>query len=60
MSCRVDKRESQRDLCSNGEESWCGYIRDKDNYKHKNGIPVFIVKVIKSIFDDLSETDSIN
>ena len=47
----------QHHLCPDGEDSWCGYNRDKDNYKHKNGIPPCIMNVIKPIFDDLSKTD---
>ncbi|CAB4016723.1 Hypothetical predicted protein [Paramuricea clavata] len=47
----------QHHLCPDGEDSWCGYNRDKDNYKHKNGILPCIMNVIKPIFDDLSNTD---
>ena len=28
----------QHHLCPDGEDSWCGYKREKDNYKHKIGI----------------------
>ena len=47
----------QHHLCPDGEESWCGYKREKISYKHKNGIPDCIVKEIKPIFDDLSDPD---
>ena len=45
----------QHHLCPNGEDSWCGYKRDEESYKHKNGIPECIVKKIKPIFDELSQ-----
>ena len=25
----------QHDLCPDGDDSWCGYKRDKESYKHK-------------------------
>ncbi|CAB3993918.1 Hypothetical predicted protein [Paramuricea clavata] len=45
----------QHHLCPNGKDSWCGYKRDEESYKHKNGIPECIVKKIKPIFDELSQ-----
>ena len=48
--------DPQHDLCPDGENSWCGYKRDKDTYQHKNGIPACIVEIIKPVFDDLSKT----
>ena len=47
----------QHHLCPDGPNSWCGYKRDKDQYKHKNGIPKSIVEFIKPVFQDLSKTD---
>ena len=44
----------QHHLCPAGEDSWCGYNRDKKGYKHKNGIPSSIVELIKPIYKDLS------
>ena len=49
----------QHDLCPDGDDSWCGYKQDRENYKHKNGIPECIVEVVKPIYDDLSKTDLI-
>ena len=37
----------QHHLCPSGNESWCGYKRDKTTYKHKNGIPKCIVDFIE-------------
>ncbi len=45
----------QHHLCPEGEDSWCGYNRDKKGYKHKNGIPSCIVELIKPIYKDLSK-----
>jgi hypothetical protein len=44
----------QHHLCPTGDDSWCGYQRDKETYKHRNGIPDCIVKLIEPIFVDLS------
>ena len=44
----------QHHLCPGGENSWCGYKRDPESYKHKNGLPECIVKLIEPIFADLS------
>ena len=50
----------QHDLCPDGDDSWCGYKRDRESYKHKNGIPECIVEVVKPIYVDLSKTDLLN
>ena len=47
----------QRDLCPDGDDSWCEYKRDEESYKHKNEIPKCIVEVVKPIYDDLSKID---
>jgi hypothetical protein len=47
----------QHHLCPDGEDSWCGYKRYQESYKHKNGIPGCIVKLIEPIFADLSKPD---
>lgn len=47
----------QHHLCPDGENSWCGYKRDNEKYKHKNGIPNCIVDFIKPVFADLSKTE---
>ena len=50
-------KDPQHHLCPDGPNSWCGYKRDKDQYKHKNGIPKSIADLIKPVFHDLSRTD---
>ena len=47
----------QHHLCPEEEESTCGYNRDQERYKHKNGIPSCIVELIKPIYKDLSNPD---
>eukprot|EP00795_Rhopilema_esculentum_P011284 gene11284-21476_t len=37
-----------------GPDSWCGYKRDPDSFKHKTGLPMPIYNLIKPIFDDLA------
>jgi hypothetical protein len=32
--------DPQHHLCPNGDDSWCGYKREKESYQHKNGIPM--------------------
>ena len=44
-------------LCPDGDDSWCGYKRDKKSYKHKNCIPKCIVEIIEPVSDDLSNPD---
>ena len=40
-----------------GNESWCGYKRDKTTYKHKNGIPKCIVNCIEPVFQNLNKPE---
>jgi hypothetical protein len=47
----------QHHLCPEGKDSWCGYMRDKEGYKHNNGIPSCIVDLIKPIYKDLSKSE---
>ena len=47
----------QHHLCPEGKDSWCGYKRDKEEYKHKNGIPSCIVDMIKPVYKDLSKSE---
>ena len=47
----------QHHLCPEGKDSWCGYQRDKNEYKHKSGIPKCIVDSIMPIYKDLSKPE---
>ena len=40
--------------CPDGVDSWCGFKRNPDSYKHRKGIPQPIVDFIQPVFDDLS------
>ena len=44
-------------LCPEGKDSWCGYKRVKEGYKHKNRVPSGIVDLIKPIYKDLSKSE---
>ncbi len=50
----------QHHLCPKGKDSWCGYRRDSKSYKHKNGIPDPIVKLVEPIFNDLAKPALLN
>ena len=47
----TDKRPFHSAYCPAGEDSWCGYQRDKakgtDTYKHGNGLPREIIEALK-------------
>ena len=47
----------QHDLCPDGDNSWCGYKREKEFYQHKNGISQCTVDEIGLVFQDLSTSD---
>jgi hypothetical protein len=49
--------DPQHHLCPDGDDSWCGYKREKESYQHKNGIPKCIVQKIEPVFDDLSKLE---
>ena len=43
-----------------GKDSWCGYQRDHEGYKHKNGIQSCNVDLIQPIYKDLSNPELLN
>jgi hypothetical protein len=45
----------QHHLCPKGKDSLCGYQRDPESYKHKNGLPKPIVELIEFIYADLTD-----
>lgn len=52
----------QHNKCLSGEDTWRSYQKAKasgtlDSYKHKNPIPVVVQKVIKPVYDRLTDTD---
>lgn len=49
--------DPQHHLFPDGDDSWCGYKREKETYQHKNGLPKCIVEEIQPIFDDLSKLE---
>ena len=54
------EKNPQHHLCPKGDDSWCGYQRDRKTYKHKAGIPDPIVKLIEPIFNDLAKPAFLN
>ena len=39
------------------KDGWCKYNVDKDNYKHKHGLPEAVMLAMKNIFKSLSDRD---
>ena len=37
-------------LCPVGKDSWCGWQRDPENYKHKHGLPGAVVELLEQGF----------
>ena len=50
-------QKPMHDSCPDGVESWCGFKRNPDNYKHRKGIPQPILYFIKPVFDALSSEE---
>ena len=57
--CASSEKDNYHTHFPEGEESWCGVKRDKENgtkeYKHGAGLPKSIIGHVKPIFDRLSE-----
>ncbi len=43
--------------CPEGEDSWCGFKKDPQSYKHGKGLPVAVMEVIQPVFNDLANPD---
>ena len=41
--------------CPTGPDSWCGYHKDKENFKDGPGLPMDVIKHVKPMFEDLSK-----
>ena len=56
-----DERPYHSAYCPKGEDSWCGYQRDKakntKTYKHGKGLPREIIEELKPVYARLSEDD---
>ena len=44
-------------MCPNTPDTWCGYRKDPQKYKHTNGLPQAIVDLVSPIFEDLSKKE---
>ena len=51
------EKNQMHDNCPTGEDSWCGFRRDPESYKHKKGLPDAVVKFIQPVFDSLSSIE---
>ena len=45
------------DQCPDGPESWCKSKLDKDNYKHRHGLPLPVRDFIRPVFKDLADEE---
>ena len=59
--CASSKEHNYHRYCPEGEQSWCGFMRDKakgtDDYEHGKGLPTSIVAAIKPIYSRLSNDE---
>ena len=45
------------DQCPDDLESWCKFKLDKDNYKHRHGLPLPVRDFIRPVFKDLANEE---
>ena len=59
--CSSSSNNKWHTYCPEGENSWCGFMRDKakgtNDYKHGNGLSVPVVTAIKPIYNRLSDDE---
>ena len=57
--CASSENDNYHTHCPEGEDSWCGFMRDnangKSEYKHGSGLPKDVIGMVKPIFTPLSE-----
>ena len=58
--CLSTNENPNHSLCPSGPDSWCGYNRDPEGYKHSNPLPKAVSVHIKPVFDRLSRQDLLN
>ena len=59
--CASSANNNWHHYCPEGENSWCGFMRDKakgtNEHKHGNGLPIAVVTAIKPIYKRLSSDE---
>ena len=50
--CSTDENPNHH-MCPSDDNSWCGYNRNKDTFRHVHGLPDALIGVIEPIYDDL-------
>ena len=53
--CASNESRKLHDYCLVGPNSWCGYQRDRANYKHGPGLPLAVIAKVKPVYQRLSE-----
>lgn len=53
--CASSESRPLHDHCPTGPESWCGFQRDKNNYKHGPELPLPVIAKVKAVFLRLRE-----
>ena len=54
--CSTDEKPNHH-MCPSDDNSWCGYKRNKDTFKHVHGLSDAIIEVIEPIYDELTSPD---
>ena len=54
--CSTDENPNHH-MCSSGDNSWRGYNRDRDTFRHMHGLPEAIVELVEPIYDELTSAD---
>ena len=44
-------------MCPSDDNSWCGYNRNKDTFRHVHGLPEAIVELVEPIYNKLTSPD---
>ena len=57
--CASNETRDLHQHCTEGKDSWCGFMRDKANkaktYKHGPGLPLAVIAELKPVYLRLSE-----
>ena len=53
--CASSESRHLHDYCPIGANSWCGYHRDRANYKHGPGLPLEVIAKVKPVYQRLSD-----
>ena len=52
-----DSLDDQHKFCPKGDDSWCKYWSDRENYSEKNRLPAVFADLLKPVFVDLTKDE---